>query len=95
MPAPSATSVLDEVALLDAARNALQAGDLAKASSALGEHQQRYRGGALAPEATLLRIRMLLSTGRRDEATSLAEGFLRRHPKSPHGRRIRSLLKVP
>lgn len=93
-PTVSTTSVLGEVALLDAARTALQSGDLATARGALREHQQRYPAGTLAPEATLLRIRMLLSTGQRDEATSLAEGFLRRHPKSPYARRIHSLLRT-
>jgi hypothetical protein len=95
--APPAAAPLDarrlaaEVALLDKARAAL-ASDPAAALEALDEHARSFPDGALLAEADLVRIEALLATGRRSDATALANSFLSRYPRSPLAKRVRSLL---
>jgi hypothetical protein len=88
---PSST-LLEEVASLDAARRALARGNAASAVSLLVAHEARFPSGTLTPEARVLRIRALLAAGRRAEAERLASQFLAANPGSPHAARIRSLL---
>jgi hypothetical protein len=88
-------SLADEVAALDVAREALAAGDAGRALRALDQHDQRFAGGMLGPEATVLRIEALLLRGDRASATRLGEAFLAAHPRSPHASRLRSLLGAP
>jgi outer membrane protein assembly factor BamD (BamD/ComL family) len=84
----------DEVVALDAARQALAAGDAAGALRAVDDHDRRFPGGALSPEATVVRIEALAARGDRAAAARLATEFLRSHPASPHAKRLRSLLAL-
>jgi hypothetical protein len=89
---PAPTSLTEEVAALDGAREALASGDAARALRGLDEHDRRFPGGMLGPEATVLRIEALLLRGDRASAARLGGAFLDAHPRSPHASRLRSLL---
>jgi len=95
-PAPEAPaesdSVVDEVASLDRARAALAARDPITAIELLSAHEARFGGGALEPEAVVLRVRALLDLGRRDRAKALAEAFLRKHPGTAQAAHLRALI---
>jgi hypothetical protein len=81
-----------EIAAITLARGALDKGNARAGLAALDRYQQDYAHGALAPEATVLRIEALLMAGERARAKSLGEAFLKAHPKSPHAQRVRSLI---
>jgi hypothetical protein len=87
-----ASALAEEVQILDGAREALVGSDPAAALAALERHHRRFGGGALGPEATVLRIEALLQNGDRAGAARLAREFLAAHPGSPHASRVRSLL---
>jgi len=91
-PSASSGSLHDEIALLDAARRALRAGDARLALGELDRHQAEYPHALLGQEATLLRIEALARSGNRPAAEALARQFLARQPNSPHAKRIESLL---
>ncbi len=82
-----------EISALDDARDAVRGGRAAEALTMLDRYDATFgRGGSLRVEATALRIEALLRSGRRSNATSLAEAFLARHPKSPYAARVRTLV---
>jgi TolA-binding protein len=86
--------VLDqEIALLDAARDAVAAHDPARALRLLDDHRQRFPDGQLTQEATYVRVKALLERGSRAEAERTARQFLEAHPESPHAKRIRALFE--
>jgi hypothetical protein len=85
----------DEVASLDAAHRALDAGDTAGALRAIDAYDRRFPGGALATESMVLRIEVLARSGDRASAARLGEAYLAAHPRSPYAARIRSLLGQP
>jgi outer membrane protein assembly factor BamD (BamD/ComL family) len=96
-PAPSdgagdTASLLQEVAFLDRAREALLAGDPGRALAALDAYERARVGTRLAAEATLLRIESLLANGERARAAGLAEEFLRAHPETPVADRMRAII---
>jgi hypothetical protein len=91
----AAPSLTEEVASVDAARSALAAGDTAGALRALDDHDRRFPGGMLGPEATVVRIEALVHRGDRAAAGRLATAFLAAHPRSPHASHLRSLLGLP
>ena len=80
---PAATSLTYEVAALDRAREALAAGDAAGALRALDDHDRRFPGGMLGPEATVLRIEALALRGDRASAVRLGKAFLEGAPAEP------------
>ena len=83
-----------EIAALDEARTALRQGRAQDALAALDRYGAEYgRNGGLRVEATVLRIDALLRSGNRARATSLANAFLARNPKSPYAARVRALLE--
>lgn len=86
------TDITGEIAAISLARGALDKGNARAGLAALDRYQQDYPHGALAPEATVLRIEALLLAGDRARAKSLGEAFLKAHPKSPHAQRVRSLI---
>jgi hypothetical protein len=90
-PAPAASSLLEEVALLDDARRALGAGDAARASALVDGYEARFPAGSLVEEAAEVRIEALYRAGKRAQAGDLAAKFLAAHPSSIHARVIRSL----
>jgi hypothetical protein len=82
-----------EIAALDAARSALRSGRTGEALAALDRYDAGYaKAGSLRVEATALRIEALLRSGKRARATSLANAFLARNPKSPYAARVRALI---
>jgi hypothetical protein len=87
------TELARELVLLDRARAALGAGAPQRALDALDE-LARLPARALAPEATVVRVRALLALGRRAEARELVEHFARRAPGSPQVAVLRALLGV-
>ena len=89
---PQATrsvSLGDELAVVESASRALRAGNPQAALGRLAEYRQRFPRGKLALEAQVLRIEALARAGRTNEAARMARGFLKRHPNSPVGARIR------
>lgn len=89
--APSRTDLTREIVLLDRARMALAAGAPRRALEALDE-LVHLPTRALAPEATVLRVRALLAVGRREHAGQVVEDFARRAPGSPQVGVLRGLL---
>jgi hypothetical protein len=81
-----------QLAIIDAARGLLAQGTARDALARLHEYDVRYPGGALALEATALRVEALLRAGDRTKGQALGERFVARHPNSPYAARIRSLL---
>jgi TolA-binding protein len=92
--APS-TRLAQEVAALDRARSALSGGVPRAALDALDDYAARFPDGALAPEATVLRIEALARAGDRARAAALARGFLARHPGGPLSERARRCVEAP
>jgi hypothetical protein len=81
-----------EVALLDEAKFALRRGDARGAAAALDRYAERFPRGALAPEAALLKVELLLRQGRLSDARALARAELDARPHGPHARRFRDVL---
>jgi len=90
---PRALGLGQEVAALDRARAALAAGNTAGALRQVDEYESQFPRGALAQEATALRIEVLLQQGNRDAAVRLADRFLASNPKSPYAARSRLLVQ--
>ncbi|MBN1606747.1 MAG: hypothetical protein JW940_08940 [Polyangiaceae bacterium] len=82
-----------EVALLDAARSALSAGDARRALSLLAAQQRQFPRGALGPEARLTRIKALLSLGDRATAEAETRRLEQGRPGGAHASRARQLLE--
>lgn len=91
VPSAPRDDVAREVASLDAARQALLAGNAGEALRTLSALEQLPRR-ALAPEATLLRVRALLAQGNRAEAKRVTEAFCAAAPSSPQAGVLRSLI---
>lgn len=93
-PPPAAADALAaEIALLDRARARLRASDAPGALAELDRHAAEHPRGALASEATLLRIEALVLAGRREEARKIAAPLLERPPGDLRGDRARALLE--
>ncbi len=97
MPSASAASpasqLAEQVALLDRARSLLSDGDARAALAVLDKYSTRFPRGALAPEATVLRVEALARSGDRAGASALARTFLTRHPGGPLAERARRYLE--
>jgi hypothetical protein len=81
-----------EAAALEAARKALPS-DAAGALVAIDRYDARFPSGALAEEATVLRVQALLTLGRRADATAVVDAFQRQRPASSYVGRLRALLE--
>jgi hypothetical protein len=90
-PSVDASQLAEETAMLSEANAALRAGDPAAAQAALDRHAARFPAAILDVEAKVIRIDAVLRT---DHAAGVALGerFLATYPKSPHAKRVRSLL---
>jgi hypothetical protein len=88
----SQTDLTREIVLLDRARMALAAGVPRRALEALDELAD-LPARALAPEATILRVRSLLAVGNVEQARKAVEDFARRAPGSPQVGVLRELLE--
>jgi hypothetical protein len=89
---PPRSTLADELATLDVAREAIAAGDASRAFQALDRHDRAFPRALLGPEATVLRVEAMVLRGDRTGAASLGTAFLAAHPRSPHASRIRSLI---
>lgn len=90
IPAPD---ISREVAQLDAARLALGRNQPALALVELERYQSLSRR-TLDPEATVLRVRALLASGRPDEAEAIARAFTGRAPNAPQARLLQKLTGI-
>ena len=90
--APAEASLSREVATLETARQALAAQDAAGAERALTQYESLPPSGALAPEATLIRIDALVLRGQTAVAARLANDYLTRYPRTPHAARLRRIV---
>jgi hypothetical protein len=91
---PKSPDLAIELAPLDAAHAALDAGDTALALSELDRHDRAFPRGRLAPEALALRIEAYAK--RQDDAKvlELARTFLSRYPAHPQARRVQSFVST-
>jgi outer membrane protein assembly factor BamD (BamD/ComL family) len=87
-------SLLQEVAIVDRARQQLLQEDGVAATQTAESYLARFPTGRLAGEAKVIRIRAALLTGGHAAAAPLAESFLRQHPESPHAPELRKLLRA-
>jgi hypothetical protein len=90
-PAAQASTLDEEIHLVDLARRALTVGDAPTALRVVDGYDAKYPAGALTQEAAELRIEALFRLGRRDDAERLAAKFMAAHPSSPYVRTIRAL----
>lgn len=88
---PAPADLAGQIALLDAARDAVAAGAGARALELVRQYQTTYPAGSFGPEAAAIRIEALLKLGRSAEAKALAERFVARHRSSPLAERVARL----
>jgi hypothetical protein len=91
-PGADAHLIGEQVVYLDGARDALTGVDAARALRLLDEYDTRFPDGALAQEATVMRVRTLLVAGDRDRAIAVGRRFVEGHPVSPYATQIKQLL---
>ncbi len=89
---PAASSLVQQVAAVDRARAALDAGDAARARHLVDSYEAEYPNGAVMQEAEVVRIEALVHEGNRAEADRVGKRFLSAYPKTPHAVRVRALL---
>jgi hypothetical protein len=89
---PAAGDLRGEIALIDAARDALAAPSPARAREIQRRYIWRYPSGTFAPEAVALRVEALQRLGEHRQARGLAHQFIAAHPDSPLAERIDGLL---
>ena len=92
---PSSTNdhLAREVVALEHAQQALAAHDPAAALRWLDQYSTEFPGGALASDATVLRVQALLAKGDRGGAKALADRYAKDHPESPYAKRIEDLVR--
>ncbi|MDP8999652.1 MAG: tetratricopeptide repeat protein [Myxococcota bacterium] len=90
--ATNASSLPIELAMLDESRAAIRTGAWTRALSMLDAYSVRFPRGAMAPEAAVLRVEVLVKKGDRSAAARFANAILARDPRSPYALRIQSLL---
>jgi hypothetical protein len=81
-----------ELEALDRARRSLARGDASAAKRELDAYRKEFPNGELAPEETVLRVRVLLALGQREDARALADDFEAAHPSSPYAARVHALV---
>jgi outer membrane protein assembly factor BamD (BamD/ComL family) len=72
----------EELALLESATRALDAGQYDEAEARSAEHRRRFPAGMLIEERERILILALAKLGRRDEAVEAWSAFRRRFPNS-------------
>ena len=91
-PASNEDGILREVRILEQAKASLAQGDTERSAALLAQHR-RFAQHMLGPEADILAIELAQARGDSVRAARLARAFLSAHPRSPHARRVRSLLE--
>lgn len=92
VPSKPAPSLNDELAALGAARDALAAGNAAKAMKTLDHYDRALRGKKLRAEAMVLRMEALAASGQARAASRLAQRFTAAEPAHPLADRARSFV---
>jgi hypothetical protein len=87
--------VTPQLEALGAIRATLARGDASGALVLIDDFAARYPSSPMAEEALVLRIDALSLAGRRSDAATLGESFLRKYPTSAYGERVRARLKSP
>jgi len=82
--ADGATDLSEQLRLIDAARAAVAARNVAAASAALSSYRTRFPRGPFVQEAAVLQIETLDLQGNHAAAAAQARSFLARYPNSPH-----------
>jgi hypothetical protein len=89
------TTVLgEELALLAAADKELRRNGAGRALEVLTQYQQRFPGGSLREEATVLEIQAHVRAGHLQTASNRAKRFLADHPDSVFASRVRGMLSA-
>ena len=83
-----ASSLRDEIALLDRARAALQENAANQALGLLAQYARRFAHGSLVPEAAALRVDALAMQGDAARANEEARRFLHTYPQHPLSQRM-------
>jgi hypothetical protein len=84
--------VREQLAMIDGARGALKRGDAGSALRTLDAYDRRFPDGALAQEATVVRVQALLAAKDRAGAEAVERRLLTAHPVSPYSTRIRAMM---
>lgn len=82
-----------EVVALEHAQQSLAAHDPAGALRWLDQYRVEFPSGALASDATVLRVQALLAKGDLSGAKALADRYAKDHPDSPYAKRIEDLAR--
>jgi hypothetical protein len=90
---PIEQSLSTEIRVLESARAAIAGHNPAAAQRALDSYAQRFPQGHLRPEASVLRLTVLVEQGNRSAAQGLAAQLLANPLYRPYEQRIRSLLR--
>jgi hypothetical protein len=88
----SGAATAREVALVDAARNALRAGDGAGSLQLLGDYERRFSPAHLEPEVLYLRMQAAEIQADDTVARRAARQIVREYPQSPEAGRAEELL---
>jgi hypothetical protein len=84
----------EELAILDAARAAVDSKDAARALGELAKHERKFGAtGRFLPEARYLKLEASLLSKDQKEARAAAQKILSQDPASPHARRAKSVLE--
>lgn len=83
-------SLADEIALLKKARGLMASGDWSAAQAALTQHRKQFVPARLSAEARVIRVEILLKTGKRAEASRAAAPLMKKN--SPYRARMETLL---
>jgi hypothetical protein len=85
-------AAIEELRLLDRARQADARADYAGVLGIAAEHERRYPSGRLAEEREVLRVRALVGLGRSGEARQTASRFRHEFPRSVLLRKVDDML---
>jgi hypothetical protein len=81
-PAGKEHNGIEEIRLLELARQSDARGDYASVLGIADDHERSYRDGRLAEEREVLRVKALVGLGRGDDARHVAARFRRQFPRS-------------
>jgi hypothetical protein len=91
---PIGSTLHAELGTIEKARAALRSGDTRRALGLLDRYEALFPLGAMAPEAAVLRVEVLVKGGDRLGAKRVADAFLANNPESPYAPRIQWLLST-
>jgi hypothetical protein len=89
-----AGELANQIAIVDAARSALAAGNAQRALSLARQYQSEYANGAFGPEVAAVKIEALVKLGRMAEARTLAERFVVAFGPGPLAERVARLALI-